>query len=351
MSAGGASSAGPAARDERKRRGREATRPTGVPLRGWKEILLRVKDEVGQDHISVVAGGVAFYAFLAIFPAIGAAAMIWGAVADPAVVQSQLEAWRGVVPPAVYEILSEQLTEVSAGAGSALTFGAAFSLLLAVWSSTKGVKALMAAMNIAYEEPEERGIVRQNLLALGLTLGAILLALVAIAAVAVLPPLLALVDLGLVTELAIGALRWLGLLVMMMVGLAVLYRYGPSRRGARLRWITPGAVLATLLWLAASYGFSLYVENFASYNETFGALGAVVILLMWFWLSGYVICLGAELNCELERQTRRDTTVGARRPLGERGARAADAVAGETDREEDGRDDEGKGTSVSPPTR
>lgn len=309
--------------------GREAGAPRRIPARGWKETLLRVKDEIGRDQIGVVAGGVAFYAFLAIFPAIGAAAMIWGAVADPTVVRQQLDNLQGVMPPAAYEILSQQLTEVSRGSGAALTFGAAFSLLLAIWSSTKGVKALMAAMNIAYEEVEDRGFIKQNLIALGLTVGAILLGLVAIAAIAVVPPLLQALPLGSGVELAIRVLRWVGLLVLVMVGLAVLYRWGPARRAARLQWISPGAVVATVLWLVASLAFSFYVSNFASYNETFGALGAVVILLMWFWLSGYVVCLGAELNCELELQTRRDTTVGRERPMGRRGAFAADHVADE----------------------
>lgn len=318
------------ARGQAGERGRDAGTPRRIPARGWKETLLRVKDEVGRDQIGVVAGGVAFYAFLAIFPAIGAAAMIWGAVADPAVVRAQLEAMRGLVPPAAYEILSAQLTEVSQGSGAVLSFGAAFSLLIAIWSSTKGVKALMAAMNIAYEQVEDRGFVRQNLIALALTLGAILLALVAIAAIAVVPPLLQALPLGGTAELAVRVLRWIGLLVLVMVGLAVLYRWGPARRGARLQWITPGAVVATLLWLVGSLAFSFYVANFASYNQTFGALGAVVILLMWFWLSGYVVCLGAELNCELELQTRRDTTVGRERPMGRRGAFAADHVADES---------------------
>lgn len=307
--------------------GREAQTPTAIPARGWKQTLLRVKDEVGRDNISVVAGGVAFYAFLAIFPAIGAAAMLWGVVADPAVVQQQLAAIRGVVPPAAFDILSGQLTEVSRGASSALTLGAAFSLLLAIWSSTKGVKALMTAMNIAYEETETRGLIKENLIALALTVGAIVMGLVAIAVIAVIPLLLQAVPLGEAAELAIRVLRWVGMLVLVMGALAVLYRWGPARRNARLRWITPGAVVATLLWLIGSLGFSFYVANFASYNETFGALGAVVILLMWFWLSAYVICLGAELNCELELQTRRDTTVGPERKMGERGAYAADNVA------------------------
>lgn len=309
--------------------GSEAGTPRRIPLRGWKATLLRVKNEVGRDQIGVVAGGVAFYAFLAIFPAIGAAAMIWGAFADPAVVQQQLEAIRGVIPPAAHEILSQQLTEVSKGPGAALTFGALFSLLIAIWSSTKGVKALMAAMNIAYGQTEDRGFLKLNLIALALTVGAIVMALVAIAAIAVVPPLLEALDLGGVADLSIRVARWLGLLVLVMIGLAVLYRWGPARRKARLQWITPGALVATLLWLIASLGFSFYVSNFGSYNETFGALGAVVILLLWFWMSGYVVCLGAELNSELELQTRRDTTVGPDRAMGRRGAFAADHVVGD----------------------
>ncbi|MEX0760637.1 MAG: YihY/virulence factor BrkB family protein [Tistlia sp.] len=311
------------------RSGRSADQPGKIPPRGWLQSIWRVKDEIGRDNIGIVAGGVSFYAFLAIFPALAAAGMIWGAVADPAVVREQLAAWRGVIPPAAYEILDDQLTQVSSSPANALSLGAAFSLLLALWSSTKGVKSLMAAMNIAYGETERRGWFKLNLVALALTVGAILMGLTAIAAVAVAPALLAFLDLGFAATLALAALRWGGMLVLVMVGLAVLYRWGPSRRDARLCWVTPGAVVATLLWLIASAGFSIYVANFANYNETFGALGAVVILLMWFWLTGYAICLGAELNCQLELQTARDTTVGPERPMGERGAYAADHVAGE----------------------
>lgn len=309
--------------------GSSAARPAEIPARGWKQIVLRVISEVGRDNIGVISGGVAFYAFLAIFPAIAAAAMIWGAVADPALVQEQLAALRGVVPAAAYRILSDQLTEVSRGANAALTFGALFSLLLAIWSSMKGMDALMTAMNVAYDEEETRGFIKRNLVVLAFTVGAILVGLVSVAAIALVPPLLEVLSLGGFAEVAVRVLRWVGLVVLLMAALAVLYRWAPARRNARLRWITPGAIAATVLWLIGSLGFSIYVANFGSYNETFGALGAVVILLMWLWISAYVVCLGAELNCELELQTRRDTTVGAERPMGEREAFAADHAADE----------------------
>jgi membrane protein len=314
---------------ERSRtRGRYASRPTEIPARGWKDVLLRVKDEIGKDNLSLVAGGVAFYLFLAIFPAIAATVMIYGAFADPHTVEQQIAGVRGFMPQEAWAILQEQLTKVAQTSGGALSFGAAFSILFALWSTTKGTNALMTAMNIAYEEQETRGFFKTNFTALALSAAIVLFVVFAIAVVVVAPAVLRILPLGPVADILVRVLRWVMMAVVVVGVLGLIYKFAPSRRRAKAPWVTPGAIAAAVLWLVGSVLFSLYVANFGSYNKTFGALGAVVALLMWFWLSAYVICLGAELNAELERQTARDSGVGRERPMGQREARVADeAVA------------------------
>ena len=185
---------------------------------------------------------------------------------------------------------------------------------------------MIEGLNIVYDEEETRGFVKRTLVTLILTIGLIAMMIVALGLIAVLPALLGNLGLGEVLRVVLAYARWPLLLVVALVGLAVLYRYAPSRKVAQWQWVSPGAVIATALWLIGSIAFSIYVSNFGSYNETYGALGAVVILLMWFWLSAFIVLLGAELNCEIERQTARDTTSGSSKPMGERGAYAADTV-------------------------
>ena len=287
-------------------RGEFADRPLAIPKRGWKHVLLRVKDQISEDNLSIVAAGVAFYALLVLFPALAALVMLYGLVSDPTEVSSQLEPLRTLMPEGAFAILETQLKAVAAPEKSAVGFGLALSLALALWSSAKGIKALFMALNIAYEEDEDRGFIRLNLTALIFTGGAVLFVICAIALIAGLPAALKWIELGGMLEGVALVLRWPVIAILAMFALAILYRWGPSRTPAQFRWITPGAGAATALWLAGSLAFSFYVENFGSYNETYGSLGAVVILLMWFFVSAYCVCLGAELNSELEHQTRRD---------------------------------------------
>jgi membrane protein len=306
-------------------RGEDAGRPWDIPRRGWKDVLLRVKDEIDRDNLSIVAAGVAFYALFAVFPGITALVTLYGLVNDPGDVEQQLAPVRDFVPEEAFGILQQQMQAVVAQATGSLSLGLAFSLALAVWSATKGTKAIFTALNIAYEERETRGFVRLNLTSLAFTVGGILFFITALLVIAAVPAALALLSsTGGPVEVALLALRWLVMAALMIVALAVLYRYGPSRATARLQWVSPGAIAATVLWLLGSVAFALYVRNFGSYDETFGSLGAVVILLMWFYISAYVVCLGAELNAELERQTHRDSTTGPDRPIGARGAFVAD---------------------------
>ena len=308
-------------------RGRDATEPWQFPRRGWKEILVRTWREVRADNISIIAAGVAFYALLAIFPALGAALAIYGFVADPHTISQHLNVLTGVLPSDARSVLERQLSSLAMQPKAALSFGALFAIALALWSASSGVKSLMTALNIAYEEEEKRGLLHYNALALAMTFGAIIAGLIALTLVALVPPLLQALALPKWLHWVLSLARWPILALGVIIGLAVLFRYGPSRNEARLNWVTWGAVAATVLWIIASVLFSWYAANFANYNKTYGSVGAIVVLLMWFYITAFVVLLGAELNAEMERQTAADTTRPPFKPMGSRGARMADTVA------------------------
>ncbi|MSU88882.1 YihY family inner membrane protein [Rhodobacteraceae bacterium 2CG4] len=311
--------------------GEFAEGPLAIPTAGWKAILLRVKDEISADRIGLVAAGVAFYGLLALFPAVAALVAITGLVMDPQAVAEQLQQATAVMPASAAEIIRGQVDDLVASGETALGLTAAIGIALAIYSASKGVSAFMQGLNVAWDETEDRGFVRRTATVLALTALMVLGAAMGLVVGPAVPALLSFVQLGPITELLIVVARWLVMALLAALGIAVLYRYGPSRAPAQWRWLMPGAVLACVLWLAASAGFSVYVENFGSYNESFGALAGVVILLMWLWISAYVLLLGAELNAEAEAQTRADTTAGRGMPMGERGARKADTVAGSAD--------------------
>ncbi|MGP1397955.1 MAG: YihY/virulence factor BrkB family protein [Inquilinaceae bacterium] len=297
-----------------------------MPPRGWWEIVLRVKAAMGDHNISVLSAGCAFYALLAIFPALSAMVAIYGLIADPVDVRDQLGLVRGVLPSEAYEILDGQMRELTAKPPGELGLGLILGLAITVWSATKGVKSLMGALNIIYGEREDRGLIKVNAVAVGLTAGAVFGVTATLFLLVALPGVFALVRLGGQAEDLLSLLRWPLLAVGVIIGLGVIYRYGPSRRPAKWRWLSVGAVAATVLWIVASGLLSFYVESFGSYNETYGSIGAVVVLLMWFYVTAYTILLGGELNAALEHQTARDSTVGAPRPMGERGAFVADTL-------------------------
>ncbi|MPY71425.1 MAG: YihY family inner membrane protein [Alphaproteobacteria bacterium] len=307
-------------------RGRESTRPGEIPKPGWRDILIRTKESISTDNVGLVAAGMAFYGLLAMFPAIAALVSIYGLFADPAEVRQQLQLLSGLVPERAQEIIGSQMERVAGSGSRSLSFAAAGGILLALWGTTKGVKAFMQAMNIAYGEEEKRGLIRQNLVALALTLFVIVLALLALVTIVAIPAVIDRLGLGFGTNLLVTLLRWPLIAVIFGATLAVFYRYTPSRAEARWRWVSPGSIAAIALWLVASMAFSVYLRNFDSYNETYGSLGAVVAMMMWLWLTAFTLVLGAELNAEIERQTRHDSTTGTPRPMGMRGAHAADTV-------------------------
>jgi membrane protein len=308
--------------------GRRATHPGQIPTRGWKDIVIRTREQIGEDNLSIVAAGVAFYAFLALFPGIAALVSILGLVVDPADVEGYVESAQGILPPDALTLVRDQVHAITSAPSQALGLGLVISVGAALWSATAGVKALMEALNIVYEERERRGFLRYYWTALWLTLGTVVFGLLALALVAALPAVLEQLALPRFLELALGLVRWVVLGGAFVLALAVLYRFAPSREQPKWRWVSWGAAAATLLWLAGSGLFSLYVANFGDYNKTYGALAAIVILLTWFYLTAFVVLLGAELNAEMEHQTREDSTVGHPKPMGDRGARMADSVGG-----------------------
>ena len=307
-------------------RGREADTPMEIPAPGWKDILFRVKDEISADHVSLVAAGVAFYALLAIFPAVTALMALAGLVLEPAQVTAQLESLTQFIPEEAAQIILDQAVAVTGSQETGLGWAFIIGIALSLYSASKGVGSLMEGLNVAYDEDETRGFVARLAWTLGLTLmliGVLLLGLGATLAIPAVVNLLALPD-WVETLMTYGS--WVLLAALTVLALAVLYRYGPARDNAEWKWLTPGSVIACILWIVASIGFSIYVSNFGSYNESFGSMAGAIILLMWLWISAFIVLLGAEFNSEMEAQTRRDSTTGPEEPMGERDAVKADRL-------------------------
>ncbi len=307
--------------------GRLATRPAHIPWRGWKQVLRRTLTEMVSDRISLAAAGCAFWATLALFPALSTLISVYGLAFDPATVEPQLQVLSQLLPPSAFSLIEARVHLLVSQPPGALTFSLVLSFLIALYSATTSTKSILAALNLAYDEAETRGIVRYQLTALAMTLCAVVAAVVGITVLVLLPLGLQLLEVPGDQKL-LAQLGSLGvLLVFVVLALSVLYRFGPSRRKAAWRWVTPGSMVATLLWLVASAAFSYYVGTYASYDATYGPLGTVAGVMMWFWVTVYAVLLGAELNSELELQTARDSTDGPPKPLGERGAYVADHVA------------------------
>lgn len=317
------------ARANQPGRGRDADSPTKIPTLGWKDIAWRVYAEINNDRILAVAAGVTFYSLLAIFPAIAAFVSIYGLLADPSSVGGEVSQLSGILPGGAVDIISEQVTRITSQDQKALGFAFVFSLALALWSSNSGVKAMIDALNVAYGEAEKRGFFTLNFVSLCFTAGMIVFLVAALTSVVIIPVVLNFIGLGGVTEVLIKLARWPLIFAVLVLALSMLYRFGPSRRRALWRWVTPGSLVAAVLWLVVSILFSWYVSSFGSYNETYGSLGAVIGMMTWIWLSVTVVLLGAEMNAEIEHQTAKDSTVGGPKPLGSRGAAMADAVGPE----------------------
>lgn len=306
--------------------GLHAAKPTEIPWAGWKQILKRSWAENSADNMPIIAGGVAFFGFLSVFPGLIALISIYGLVASPATVAQQVEDLSAQLPDEAAQLIGDQLKAIVANSGGALTLSLVVSILVALWTASGGMGNLITAVNIAYDEVEARNFVKLKLTSLALTLGAIVFVLVTFSLVAVVPALIASLPFGIVGTVLAQVVRWVLLLGVFAGSLAVLYRVAPDRDAPRLDWVSLGSVVVTLLWAAVSLGFALYVNNFGSYDKTYGTVAGVIVLMLWLYLTCYLVLLGAEINSEAEHQTAQDTTTGAPLPMGVRNARVADTL-------------------------
>jgi len=307
--------------------GRHANSPTEIPATGWKDILWRLYHEINDDRTFLVAAGVTYYMLLALVPALSVFVSLYGLFNDRSTIGAHLTLLMGVMPSGGIDILKDQLTRLTSTPNTTLSLTLVISLVVALWSASSGIKALFDAMNIAYDETEKRNFFALNLLALAFTIGAAFAAIVFLSVVVVMPAVLNALYIGKGFEWLIQGLSYLLMIVLMFAGVGAIYRWGPSRQQAKWRWLTPGAILTVVITALVSVLFSWYAANFGNYNATYGSLGGLVGMLTWMWLSITILLIGAELNSEVEHQTARDSTTGAPRPLGDRGAQMADHVA------------------------
>ena len=306
--------------------GVHAEKPTEIPARGWLQIVKRAWAENSADNMPIIGAGVAFFAFLAIFPALIATISLYGLVASPETVARQIESLSDQLPESAQSLLADQLTNITQNSGGALTVSLIISILAALWSASGGTGNLITAVNLAYDEVETRSFIKRKALALGLTLGAIIFVLITFGLIAVVPVVLDAIPLGIFGTILAQVVRWVLLLGVFAGSLAVLYRVAPDRDAPQMRWVSLGAVVVSIIWALVSLGFSFYVNNFGSYDKTYGAIAGVIILMLWLYLTCYLILLGAEINSEAEHQTARDTTEGSPVPMGERDATVADTL-------------------------
>jgi membrane protein len=292
-----------------KERGIDAVRLRDLRAGDWKRTLKGAWRKTSEHHLSLMSAGVAYYGFLAIFPAIIAVVMIYGLATSPAQVEGQIQSYAAGLPESVQAILGTAAQNAAGQSPGALSFGVVIAIAIALWSASAGIAGLMEATNLAYDEEESRGFVKKRGTALLLTLGAIAFIIFALALVAVLPVVLRAVGLGGGLAFLIQVARWLLLVAGVVVALAVLYKVAPDRDNPKVQWVSPGAAIATVLWIVASIAFSLYMSNVGEtgYGQTYGPFAGVAILMLWLFITAFVVLFGAEINREAEGQAMRHT--------------------------------------------
>jgi membrane protein len=310
----------------RRSRGRTANHPGEIPVPGWKDILVRSWGEISDNNIFLVAGGVTYAVLLALFPGLAALVSIYGLALDRAQVEHQIDAMSNILPPESTKMIGDELHSLVTAPQGSLSISFAVALVLALWTASRGMSGLISALNIAYQLKESRGFIKLNVMAIGLTIAMLIGGTMIIALVGLLPAVIQFIGLESSTKWLLLLLEWPLLIAVVMLGLALLYRYAPDRQVPRWRWVSPGAAVATALWLLGSVGFSVYVTHFNSYDKTYGSLGGVVVMLTWLYLSSFVALFGAIINAQSERQTVADSTDGTSKPLGSRRAYPADTV-------------------------
>jgi membrane protein len=306
--------------------GRVATHPLRIPWAGWKDILWRTYARASEDRLLATAAGVVFFGLLAVFPAITALVSCYGLFANPSTIGANLQTLSLMLPEGSFQVVQDQIARVLAKGNTSLGLTFLFGLGFAIWSANAGVKAVIDALNVVYEEREKRSFVKLNLLSLAFTVSGIAALLLMAGAVVAFPLALNHLGLGPESQMIVSLARWPLLFIILLIALGVLYRFGPSRRAARWEWLSVGTLTAALLWIIGSALLSWYLSNFGNYNATYGSLGAAIGLMMWMWMSAIIVLFGAELNSEIEHQTALDSTVGQRKPIGARGAVMADTL-------------------------
>lgn len=312
-------------------RGRHSREFWQIPRAGWRDIAVRTWQETNEDNISLLAAGVAFYSFLAFVPLLAAIVLIYGIVADPADVAHHFETLTRILPTDAAKIVADQMKSMTETPVTRSTVGLVIAILLAIYGAMRGATSVIGALNVTYDERETRNFFHTTGLSFVFTLGAVLVAIVAMLAISAMNLIGTVIHLPAIAAPLVTGGLWVGTAVVASGLVAIVYRFGPDREDARWTWLTPGAVFASVVALLATFLFGLYVSHFAGYNATYGALGAVVSFLMWLYVTAFVVLLGAELNAEIERQTAKDTTTGPDVPMGERGATMADTTATDGD--------------------
>lgn len=312
--------------------GATGTSPLALPWRAWWAIIRRVYVMVGFHNLSLLAAGVAFYVFLAFVPLIASVVLLYGFIGDPQTVAQSIRLLDGLVPPEVLTILQDQLLAIVTSSKAAQGIGLLVAILVSIYGAMRAATAMIGALNIIYEEHETRNIFRRTGVAAAITLGMVLVAVIGIAAVSLFTYVTRFLApyLGDATTLLVQVGTWVLAGTLVSFTFAIFFRFAPDRRAAKWRWLSVGSVLSTLLWTSTTLGFGFYVANFTNYNATYGSLAAVVIFLMWLFLSSFAVLIGAEVNSEMERQTMVDSTIGPDRPIGSRGAVMADSIAADT---------------------
>jgi membrane protein len=286
----------------------DADTPAELPAQSWWAVLKRTYKESSTDNVSLIAAGVAFYAFLAFVPLLAALVLTYGLVADPASVASHIQGLTHAMPAEAASIIGDQLKSMTETGSGKKGLGLLLAILLALYGAMRGATSIVTALNIAYNVPETRGFVRTTLLSALMTVGALVALLVAILSVSVLTSIEELLPFSSpFVHVALQILFWIAAAAAISLLIAAIYRYAPNRPSPKWAWLTPGSIAATLIWLAATVGFGFYVANFGNYNATYGSLGAVIVFLTWLYLTAYILLMGGELNSELEKQTQRDT--------------------------------------------
>ena len=307
--------------------GRNATDPGEIPASGWWQITKRVLRGLGHQRIGLISAGMAFYMFLSLIPTLASLLTVYGLIADPAEVRDQVAKLSGILPPDVVALLDREMARVT-GAGALAGWSLVITITIAIWGASKAMNALVIAVNIAYREEIALNFIKQRFVSLILTVGSIIFSVLVLIFLAVIPAGIRWLPLTEGLQTTLSLIRWPLLLVTSMIWLAVIYRFAPHRRGAKWKWITRGSAVAGILWVLASVGLTYGTSHFFDYSATYGSLGAILLILLWFHITGYVLLIGALLNAETEHQTKWDTTIGEDRPIGKRGAFVADHTAG-----------------------